>query len=494
MDINNNFITNEVLSSSNDKPLSLNATNLPFEQNFAKKNLINYSNSNLSKKINDLSKTMSQTNINALNIYANQNFNKNLNINLTNEMYNSNLKIHSSDINLTENNNSYPTEDSILLNTNSFPLTNVNNTNSQSTSNVTSFTTTANPIPIPVNSSSFHINENRDVNNFSYVNSMETPTALSVTKINEPLNSSGNVNSLSMFYSSDMDFNNNSLNTNNNSVINNPLMAYGKPSATTTSIDFKPKEEQHQQQTSIPPPPPPSFMTTTIANPLLSHDQAEKISFSTHISSSFNDREINSLLSPNSKFTPNNFATEHYSAPEMIKHGFDMPIKVKLENATTPLLANKSSLDVDINMNLDMNYNSNINNPSQLTTSIATPTAQQVSTEINNSLDLNTLLSNQISNLHIHSIMDINQETSSSTSTSTNIPTTNEPISDLQTSTSSFSDKNQNSSSSSNSNIYYPNVNNNNALHKPSNSLLFRKNLAKSIKKPPQQPFLNYSK
>ena len=43
MDINNNFITNEVLSSSNDKPLSLNTTNIPFEQNFTKKNLINYS-------------------------------------------------------------------------------------------------------------------------------------------------------------------------------------------------------------------------------------------------------------------------------------------------------------------------------------------------------------------------------------------------------------------------------------------------------------------
>jgi len=492
MDINNNYITNEVLSSSNDKHLSLNSTNLPFEQNFAKKNFINYSNSNLSKKINDLSKTMGQTNINALNIYANQNLNKNLNINLTNEMYNSNLKIPTADINLTENNNSYPTEDSILLNTNSITLANVSNANSQSTSNVTSFTTTANPIPIPVNSSSFHISENRNINNFSYINSMETPTTLSVTKINEPLNSSENVNSLSMFYSSDMDFNNNSLNANNNSVINNPIMPYGKPSTTATSIDFKQKEEQHQQPTSIPPQPP-SFMTTTIANPLLSHDQAEKISFSTHISSSFNDREINSLLSPNSKFTPNNFTNEHYSAPEMIKHGFDMPVKIKLEDTTTPLLANKSSLDIDTDMNLDMNYNSNINSHSQLTSSVATPTVQPVSTEINNSLDLNTLLSNQISNLHIHSIMDINQETSSSTSTSTNIPTTNESISDLQTSTSSFSDKNQNSSSSSNSNIYYPNVNSNSALHKPSNSLLFRKNLAKSIKKPPQQPFLNYS-
>jgi len=495
MDIDNNFLTNEVLSSSHNKSLSLNTTNLPFEPDFTKKNFINYSNSNLSKKINDLSKTMGQTNINALNLYANQNFIKNSNINLTNELYNTNLKIHSSDMNLTENNGSYPTEDSVILNSNSVALTNVDNSKSQSSSNVTSFTTTANPIPIPINSSSFHINENRDVNNFSYINSMETPTTHSMTKINETINSSGNVNSLPMFYPTDIDFNNNSLNTNNNSIINNP---YGNPSSSiTNSATIKEKEEQKQQQTSLPPKPP-SFMSTTIANPLLSHDQAEKISFSAPISSSFNDETTNSLLTSNSKLVNHKFTNDHYSVPEKIKHKFNenMPVKIKLEDSSTPLIANKSSLNMD--MNIDINYNLNINNHSQLPSSNATSNIPQMSTEVNNSLDLNTILSNQISNLHIHSIMDTNQEASSSTSTSTNIQTTNE--SDLQISSSSYSDKNQNSSSSnttitsSNPNIYYTNINNNNnIIHKPSNSLLFRKNLTKSLKKPPQQSFLNYS-
>jgi len=501
MDIDNNFLTNEVLSSSHNKSLSLNATNLPFEPDFTKKNYINYSNSNLSKKINDLSKTMGQTNINALNLYANQNFIKGSNINLTNELYNPNLKLHSSDINLTENNGSYPTEDSVILNSNSITLTNVENSKSQSSSGVTSFTTTANPIPIPINSSSFHINENRDVNNFSYINSMETPTTNSITKINEPINSSGNVNSLPMFYPTDIDFNNNSLNTNDNSIISNPVISYGNPSSSVTNPAlFKEKEKQKQQQTSLPPKPP-SFMSTTIANPLLSHDQAEKISFSAPISSNFNDKTTNSLLTSNSKILNHKFNNEHYSTSEKIKHEFheNMPVKIKLEDSSTPLIANKSSLDMD--MNLDINYNLNINNHSQLPSSNTTSNIPQMSTEINNSLDLNTILSNQISNLHIHSIVDVNQEASSSTSASTNIQTTNERISDLQISSSSYSDKNQNSSSSNstitstNPNIYYTNVNNNNnIIHKPSNSLLFRKNLTKSLKKPPQQSFLNYSK
>jgi len=518
MDIDNNLLSNNLLSPSNNEPFSLNTTmNSSLKTEFTKKNLMNYSNSNLSKKINDLSKTMGQSNLNSLNFYANQNFNKDLNTAMSNGLFTSNLQIPSSEINLTENNNPYPTEDSITLDSNTMALSTIDNSNTLSSSNVTSFTTTANPIPIPipVNSSSFHTTESRNMNTYSYINSIETPTTLSIENIKKTLNSTDNVNSsLSMFYSSDMELNTNSLNSNNLSLINNNSanMALRNPTTTASLSDIYEQSKQQpqtssqlasqQQQQSLLPPKPPTFMTTTIANPLLSHDQAEKISFS-HLSSNIKKENVETLL--NSNLNNNHRSQqpqENFSAPV---GDINIPVKVKIEEETDTSLghslnANKSSLNMDMDMNLDLNYNSNINELSQL----ATLSAQTSSTDMNSSIDLNTMLSNQISNLHINSCIDLNQETSSSTTNHTTTTTTI-PQTTPNEHSSSFQERNpfttvttttSSAPASTNAGIYFSNINNinnNSLMHKSSNSMLLRKNLVKTLKKPTPQPFLNYS-
>jgi len=130
--------------------------------------------------------------------------------------------------------------------------------------------------------------------------------------------------------------------------------------------------------------------------------------------------------------------------------------------------------------------------------------AQTSSAEMNSSIDLNTMLSNQISNLHINSCVDLNQEAPSSTPTHTT--TTTLPSTTNDHSSSSFSERNSfttvtttsSAPASTNSGIYFSNVNNvnsnnNSLMHKSSNSMLLRKNLVKTLKKPTPQPFLNYS-
>ncbi|KAL6604963.1 hypothetical protein LY90DRAFT_505580 [Neocallimastix californiae] len=471
----------------------------------------------------------SNINLNTLNIYANNNFNKNINNSLSNELYTSALEESSkTDIGFTENNYPCPTENSLGLDSNlesnSIRLSNINNSNSISSTNVTSFTTTANPIPIPVNSSSYHTNENRNLTSHSYVNSVETPTTLSMENINENLNSSDNINSLSLFYQSDIDLNN-SLNSNNISILNNSLMTLQSQQQQQQQQQQQKQLQQQQQQSSIQPHPP-TFMTTTTANPLLSHAQAKNISFASHLSTNFNNGESNVLLSTNM----NTNSLDHFtSSSTVIKQEpeLESAVKMKLQNSINPLTksyntyVDKSPMDMD--MNLEMNYPSNLSSDlSNLSSSIPIPPPppppppSQPSSDINNSLDLNTIITKKISNLHIHSLMDLNnQEVSSSTPTNTNIPSTKEVFTNLHSSTPySTNINNQFTTSATTSsstitqaavttatatttpittasinpvnNLYYSGVNSSSLKHKISNSIIYRKSY---IKKPQQQQY-----
>ncbi|ORX81270.1 hypothetical protein BCR32DRAFT_293348 [Anaeromyces robustus] len=525
MDIDKNIITDETLPNSNNVSYTLNPMNITFKTDPTKKNFINYSNSNLSKKINDLSKTMNQTNINSFNFNNNNNNNinnsisnniNNININNNNDRnLNKNLNtiyptslVSYSDIKLTENNSTCPTEDSLIvdsnLDSNTLTLTNLDTSNSISSTNTTSFTTTANPIPIPVNSSSYHI-DNRNIPNYSYINSIETPTTLSIENINKTINSNDNLNSLPLFYHSDTDFNN-SLNSNNLSIINNTLQQHHQQQ----------QPQQHQSAIQFQPP---SFMTATTANPLVSHDQAKKVSFSSHTTSNFNNNDNSSSTLIDIRNNNDHSTSTSTSISIKQEPNINIPMNIKIEESTSSLTnsldVNNSAMNIDMNLDLELDYSNQINELSKLSSSIPVPSPPPPShTDLNNSLDLNVALSNQISNLHINSFMDVNgHDISSSTSTNTNIPTTtvttNNAFSNLQSSSlnerNSFLLSSSTLSSSANAitttttnansmdNVYYSSsLNNGNVIHKPNNTIIYRKNYSKTLKKPQQQQF-NYS-
>jgi len=261
-------------------------------------------------------------------------------------------------------------------------------------------------------------------------------------------------------------------------------------------------------------------MTTTTANPLLSHAQAKNVSFTSHLSTNFNNGESNALLNANM----NTNSLDHFtSSSTVIKQEpeLESAIKMKLHDSINPLTksyntyADKSSMDMD--MNLETDYPSNLSDFSNLSSSIPIPPPpppSQSSSDINGSLDLNTMITKKISNLHIHSLMDLNnQELSSSTSTNTNIPSTKEVFTNLQSSTSFSTNVNHQFTTSATTsssaitpaavttatatttpittasinpinNLYYSGVNSSNLKHKINNSIIYRKSY---IKKPQQQ-------
>jgi len=488
MDIDNNDASNEVLSTSNKALFSLNPISQSFKTDFTKKNHTNYSNSNLSKKINDFSKTMghSNININNLHIYADNNFN-----NPISKLYTSLEELTSTDIDLTENSHPCSTEDSLgldlNLDSNAIGLSKINSINS---TNVTSFTTTANPIPIPVNSSSYHSNENRNSTSYSFVNSLETPTTLSIENNNKKLNFSDNINSLSMFCQSDIDFNN-SLNVNDLFLLNNSMMAL-------QSHQHQFHKPEHEQQSSIQPHPP-TLMSTTTADPLLSHAQAQNVSFSSHLSSSFSNKESNALLNTG----VNTNSLDNFSTPSIVikqEPELESPMDTKFKDSINSMtgsynaFTNKSTVDMDINLETD--FPSNFSDISNLSSSIPPPPPpSQASSEINGSFDLNTMLSNEISNLHIHSIMDLNsQEASSTTSNDINILSTNQnPFMDLKSSSSvspatTTATTNASAPTSINptNDLQYSGINSGSLKVKMNNSVIYRKGF---IKKPQQQQY-----